>query len=574
MKRLVSAVALFALALAACGPAEPQPVPPTQPTASAVPLGLGEPPVPDPPPPSVAALAKDALLLDNLGSLHKSVTAAPDAQKYFDQGLRLVYGFNHDEAARSFAKAAEIDPACAMCFWGVSLVLGPNYNVPMLPDRAQTAWDALQRARTLAGSTTDVEKALIGALAKRYKGPEPLDPEAMAPFNAAYADAMRAVAKQFPDDLDVQVLFAESLMDVKPWKLWSLDGQAAPGTDEIVATLEAVLARNASHPGANHYIIHALEASPHPEKALPSAERLPMLMPGAGHIVHMPAHIFQRVGRYADASAANEKAGQVDLVYMKMAQPTGYYSMYLAHNYGFLAFSTSMEGRSADCIAAARNAAKALPPQMIDMMPGMDFFVSAPVLAMVRFGKWDDLLAEPKPDPKYLTLTAFWLHGHGMALAAKGKTKEAAADLDALTKLAASAPAGLTAGNNPAKTVFELAAKILEARLATVQKKKDAVALWTDAVDRADKLAYSEPDDWFYSVRHLAGAALLADGKPKEAEAVYREDLRRHPQNGWALFGLWKALEAQHRSKDAGDVKGDFEKAWAKADVKLTASAF
>jgi tetratricopeptide (TPR) repeat protein len=517
------------------------------------------------------------MLFDDLGSLHRAITASPEANAYFDQGLRLVYGFNHDEAVRSFARSAQIDPTCAMCFWGAALAMGPNYNVPMLPEAAKAAWEALQRAVALAPKATPVEQALVSALTRRYKSAEPLDPVQMAPFNAAYAEAMRDVARHYPDDDDVQVLFAESLMDVNPWKLWSLDGTPAAGTEEIVSTLERVLTRDPKHPGANHYCIHALEASPHPERALPCAERLAGLMPGAGHIVHMPAHIYQRLGRYADASAANEKAAQVDLAYMQKTKPPGYYAMYLGHNYGFLAFSTSMEGRSADSIAAARNAAKAIPPPMIDMMPGMDFFVSEPLLAMVRFGKYDELLAEPRPDAKYRTMTAFWLHGHGMALAAKGKLAEARADLAELQKLTDNAPAELTAGNNAAKDVYALAGKILEARIATLEKKKNALELWADAVARADKLAYSEPDDWFYSVRHYQGAAQLATKNPKDAkdaEATYREDLRRHPHNGWALFGLWKSLEAQHKVKEAKAAKAEFDAAWAKADIKLTASAF
>jgi tetratricopeptide (TPR) repeat protein len=525
-------------------------------------------------PASVAALAKGALVFDDLGTHHRAVTASAEAAAYFNQGLRLVYGFNHDEAVRSFAHAARIDPTCAMCFWGTALALGPNYNVPMLPDRAQAAWDALQRAVELAPASTPVEQALVAALTKRYKSAQPLDPPAMAPLNAAYAEAMRDVAKRFPEDDDVQVLFAESMMDVNPWKLWSLDGAPAPGTEEIVSTLEHVLTRSPKHPGANHYCIHAIEASSHPERALPCAERLVGLMPGAGHMVHMPAHIYQRIGRYADASAANDKAANVDQGYMQKTTPPGYYPMYLGHNYGFLAFSASMEGRSADSIAAARKASKAIPPAMVDMMPGMDFFVSEPLLTMVRFGKWDDLLAEPRPDAKYKTMTAFWLHGQGMAHAAKGKLAEARKDLADLQKLADTAPADLTAGNNQAKDVFAVAARILEARIATLDKAKNALDLWAEAVEKADKLAYSEPDDWFYSVRHYLGAVQLANNKPKEAEATYREDLRRHPHNGWALFGLWKSLEAQHKGKDAKAAKADFDAAWAKADIKLTASAF
>jgi tetratricopeptide (TPR) repeat protein len=525
--------------------------------------------------PSVATWAEGAMLFGDLGPLTRKVTTrSEEAQRYFDQGLKLTYGFNHDEATRSFARAAVLDPECASCFWGVALTLGPNYNVPMLPDRAQVAWEALSKAKELAAKSTPVEQALIGALGKRYKSAAPQEPPAQQPFNEAYAAAMREVAKQFPADDDVQVLFAESMMDVNPWKLWSLDGKAAPGTDEIVATLERVLARNPQHPGANHYYIHCIEASPHPEKGVPSAERLASLIPGAGHVVHMPAHIFQRVGRYADASATNQKAVEIDHQYLAKTKPPGYYPMYLGHNYGFLAFSSAMEGASKVALEASRGSAKAIPPEMLGMMPGMDFFVSEPLLVMVRFGMWDALTAEPRPDAKYPVLTFLWLHGHGMALAAKGKLDDAEKDRAELLALAAKLPAELTAGLNPARDIAAVAAKILEARIAETRKKPTTLALWAEAVALEDKLAYSEPADWFYPVRHFQGAALLDAGKAKDAEAVYREDLRRNPKNGWSLFGLAQSLKAQKKSKDAAAAEKEFTAAWPRADIKLTRTAF
>jgi tetratricopeptide (TPR) repeat protein len=567
-------IVLAALLLASCGARPRERVITTAAQPAKSPAGderRAESPAPD----SVRELAKGAMLFDDLGTHVKPVsTSSPEAQRYFDQGLRLTYGFNHDEATRSFARAAEIDPACAMCFWGVALTLGPNYNVPMLAARAQAAWDALGRAKALAPRSMPVENALIGALTNRYKGQDPLDPVAMHPFNVAYANAMRGVANSFPDDLDVQVLFAEATMDVNPWKLWTLDGKPSHGTDETVSTLERVLARNPNHPGANHYYIHAVEASPHPEKALPSAERLPGLMPGAGHVVHMPAHIFQRVGRYDDASAANERAVRVDLAYLAKTKPPGYYPMYLGHNYGFLSFSSSMEGRSSVSLDAARDATTALTPEMIDMMPGMDFFIGEPLLAMVRFGRWDELLARPQPDAKYPVLTGFWLHGHGMALAAKGRYAEALRDRDALVQLQASVPDTLQAGQSKARDVLGVAAKVLEARVATLQKQRNSLALWADAVALGDKLAYSEPDDWFYPVRHYQGAALLSARRPAEAEAVYREDLRRHPKNGWALFGLSQSLASQNKTAEANAAKAAYEDAWKNADIKLTSTAF
>jgi tetratricopeptide (TPR) repeat protein len=542
------------LLVAACGPRA------AAPTANTTPKS--EPPKG----PTVESWAQGAMLFPDLGTLHRVVTTTnKEAQAYFDQGLRLNFGFNHDEAARSFARAAQLDPTCASCFWGVALTLGPNYNVPMLADRAAVAWAAISKAKELAPRATPVEQALILALAKRHKGPEPLDPPAMQPFVEAYSAAMREVAKQFPADDDVQILFAESAMNVNPWKLWSLDGKAAPGTDEIVSTIETILTRNAEHPGANHYYIHVVEASQHPEKALPSADRLPALMPGAGHVVHMPAHIYQRVGRYLDATETNRKAVAVDNKYLALTKPPGYYAMYLGHNWGFLAYSASMEGRAADSMTAAREAAKALPVHLLCGMPGMDFFVAEPLLVMVRFAKWDELLAEPRPDAKYPVLTALWLHGHGMALAARGKLDEAQKDHAELVALHDKIPADMLAGLNPARDIAKVAAKILEARLAEARKQPTHLALWADAVSLEDKLAYSEPADWFYPVRHFHGSALLVAKKPKDAEAVYREDLKHNPGNGWALWGLAQALKAQ--KKDASAVDKDFKKAWARSDL-------
>lgn len=520
---------------------------------------------------SLERLAEGALLLPDLGEHRRTVTTqSPEAQAFFDQGLILTYGFNHDEAARSYAKAGALDPSCAMCWWGAAYTMGPNYNMPMLRDRAPAAWDALQRAQQAAAGASPVEQALIAALAKRYKGPEYVDPAEMQAYNQAYAEAMRQVAQQFPDDFDVQVLFAESLMNLNPWQLWTPAGQPAPGTEEIVATLEAVLDQASNHPGANHYYIHTMEASPQPQKAEAAADRLGQLVPGAGHLVHMPAHIYQRIGRYADASEANRRAAEVDLKYLESVDPPGYYGMYVAHNYGFLAYSAAMEGRSAESLEAARNAAQQMPPDMVTMMPGMDFFVAEPLLVMVRFGHWDQLLAEPKPDPKYPVLSALWHHGHGMALAATGKTAEAKDDLAAIEQLAQTIPEDLLAGLNSGRMVLELAAKVLEARIAELEKSPDAIALWQAAVSMEDQLAYNEPADWFYPTRHYLGAALLDAGKAKEAIEVYQADLLDHPHNGWALFGLWQAQVAAKQNGKAKQTKAKFEQAWQRADITLT----
>jgi tetratricopeptide (TPR) repeat protein len=525
-------------------------------------------------PSSALAWADGAALIDGLGDHHRAVTtSSEDAQAYFDQGLRLTYGFNHDEATRSFAMAAKLDGDCAMCWWGVALTLGPNYNVPMLPDRAAAAWDAMTNAKRAAAKGSAVEQALIGALAARYKGPEPLDPPSMQPFNEAYAAAMRKVAKQFPDDLDVQALFASSMMELNPWKLWDAAGNAAPGTDEIVAVLKGVIERAPNHPGANHYLIHAVEASKHPEDGVAAADRLAGgLMPAAGHIVHMPAHIYQRVGRYTDASAANRAAIEADNAYLAKMKAPGYYPMYLAHNHGFLAFSASMLGRSEESLAAARAAHEALPEGMIDMMPGMDFFVAEPLMVMVRFGKWDALLAEPRPKAQYAIWTGLWLHAHGMALAATGKLDDADKDLAELSALAKSVPAEVIAGQSPGPTLLGVAAAVLDARIAEARKDKGALEKWRAAVVLEDTLPYDEPADWFYPIRHWYGAALLAAGKAKDAEAVFKEDLARNPNNGWALEGLAVAQKKLKKTKDAAATEKKRKAAWKDADITLTTS--
>jgi tetratricopeptide (TPR) repeat protein len=396
----------------------------------------------------------------------------------------------------------------------------------------------------------------------------------MQPYNIAYAQAMREVAQQFPDDLDVATLTAEAMMDVKPWQLWTRDGTPAEGTKEIVALLESVLARDPNHAGANHYYIHAIEASAQPERALPSARRLAGLMPGAGHVVHMPAHIFQRVGEYETASAHNARAAEVDLAYMKKVKPPGYYPMYLAHNYGFLAYSESMRGRKEPSLRASRESAKHMPPEMLAMMPGMDFFASLPLLVMVRFGTWDELLDEPRPQPKYQVMTALWLHAHGFALAATGRIDEARAELDELLELQRELPADLRAGNNAATDLARVAAQVLEARIAQAEQRPEALGLWAEAVALGDQLGYSEPADWFYPIRHYHGAALLETRKYAEAESVYREDLRHNPRNGWALFGLWKSLEGQGKVGETAAAKAAFDEAWKDADIELTSTAF
>lgn len=528
---------------------------------------------------TLAQWAQGAQRFDNLGSYSRSVTtASPEAQAYFDQGLRLIYAFNHDEAVRAFARAVELDPSCALCYWGAGEALGPNYNMPAMPERWSVLWQALRSAQQQASHASPVEQALIAALAKRYTGSEPLSPDAMDPYNRAYADAMRDVAHRFPDDDDVQVFFAEAAMTANPWKLWDHEGHAAPGTDEIVATLETVLARNRAHPGANHYYIHAVEASPHPEKAVAAAERLPGLIPGGGHIVHMPAHIFQRVGRYADASEANRAGARVDLAYIEQAKPPewAYYAgMYLAHNYQFLAYAASMQGRSAEALQATRDMREHVPDAMLQMGGGLDWYMAERYFVLERFGHWQALLDEPAPDAKLQGLGAAYRYARACAFAATGDITRAREEKAMLDAIAAALPAGAPAGLNTASDLLAVATGVAGARIAYAEgDRAAAIAVLRDAAAKEDLLAYDEPANWFVPVRHLLGAYLLADGRAVEAEAVYREDLRLHPANGWALHGLVLALKAQRRQAEADAAGREFAAAWKDADIRLDASAF
>ncbi len=521
--------------------------------------------------------ARGARLYDGLGDFHRDVTtSSPEAQKFFDQGMRYLWSFNHDESTRSFAKAAELDPHCAMCFWGVALTVGPNYNLPLMAEpRAKVAWEALEQAKQQASRATAVEQALIGALAKRYDGPRPLDPSNEGPVLTAYADAMAAVAKQFPRDLDVQTLYAESKMNLNAWKLWTPDGKPAPGTRVILATLESVLARDPQHPGANHYYIHAVEASPNPGRGVAAAERLRGMMPAAGHLEHMPAHIFQRVGRYAEAAEANRKGAEADRAYFAKTTPLDYYAVYTAHNYQFLAYSAAMEGRRADAVHAAKQSRTLLSDEMLAMMPGMDWPLSEAYTARLRFGMWDDLLVEEPPNPQLKALSGGYLYARGTALAAKGRVEDAKRVLADLEKLRSELPADAAAGFNSANDVLALAITIVQARIAIAEKHpSQAITLLRQAVAKEDKLAYDEPSDWFFPVRHLLGAELLKAGKAKEAEAVYRADLKRNPKNGWALYGLSEALRAQKKTAEAAKVEQQFREVWKNADVTLVASAF
>ncbi|MFC4293534.1 hypothetical protein ACFO0A_00520 [Novosphingobium tardum] len=526
---------------------------------------------------TVTDWARGAQIFDGLGSFHRTVTtSSPEAQRYFDQGMRFVWAFNHDEATRSFARAAQIDPACALCYWGVALTLGPNYNMPTMAEaRARAGWDALRKAQASAPKATPVEQALIGALAARYAGPEALDPTNSAPRLSAYVEAMREVARQYPHDNDVQTLFAEALMNTNPWKLWNEDGSPGPGTPEIVERLKAVLATDPGHPGANHYLIHAVEASRNPEQALASAEALKAMMPGAGHLVHMPSHIMQRVGRYEEAAEANRLGAAADLAYLKLTAPPDYYPMYLVHNYQFLAFAAAMEGRSAEAIAATRAARGAMPDTMLVSMPGLDWSIGYLYDSLVRFGRWDEMLGEPTPDRNLAGLSISFHQARAIALAAKGRTTEAEQELRSSEALIAAAPGDAAQGMNPARSVYDIGQHKAAARLVAAKgNRNEGIALLVQATALEDKLSYNEPEDVFFPVRHMLGAMLLDAGRAGEAESVFREDLRRHPKNGWALTGLKAALVAQKRLGELGQIDAELHDAWAHADQKIERASY
>ncbi len=513
-------------------------------------------------------------LLDGLGThSHPVTTASPEAQRYFDQGLRLVYAFNHDEAGRAFREAARLDPGCAMAWWGVAVAAGPNYNLPIDEPRDRAAREAIARAVALAPTVSAADRDYVAALARRYARPSGTD---RTQLDRDYADAMRQVARTHPDDLDAATLYAESLMVLRPWDLWTLDGKPQPGTTKIVAVLEGVLAKDPDHVGANHYYIHAVEASSRPGRALPSAQRLAGLAPAAGHLVHMPAHVYMRVGRYGDAAEANRRAIAADERYIAAEQPQGVYPMmYYPHNVHFLWSAASMEGRSAEAIAAANKLTAQLSPDALREMPMLELFAPTPLFALARFGKWDAVLAAPAPGDEFQVASGMWHYTRGLALAATGKLDEAGREQEAVARLAAQVPADRIIGDNqPAQRHLELAAAELAGDIAARRGQTDeAVRRLEEAVRLEDRLPYTEPPAWWRPTRHVLGAVLLDAGRPADAEAVYREDLRRNPENGWALIGLARSLGP----RDAGEAaatQARFAEAWANADVPITSSRF
>jgi tetratricopeptide (TPR) repeat protein len=507
-------------------------------------------------------------LYTDLGTHHKAVgTRVPLAQQYFDQGLRLVYGFNHAEAIRSFTRATELDSTCAMCWWGIAYAYGPHVNAGMDSASGVKAYEAAQKAVSLSRSAKPWQRAYIRAVAARYAAVPPVD---RANLDSAYSRGMADVARGYPNDLDAAALYAESLMDLRPWNYWTPEGKPYPGTEEIVRQLERVIARNPEHPGACHYYIHAVEAV-NPQLAVPCAERLARLMPGVGHIVHMPAHIYIRVGRYNDAAASNVHAIHTDETFIEGQKPVTVYSLaYYPHNIHFLAFASTMAGRSAQAIEASRTLQTKVNLDVARQVPMLQEMVPYHVLTLTTFGRWDDVLAEPLPPSDIRMPLAMAYYARGVAYAAKGQAAEAQTALDTVKAIDAATPA-----EAPGKGAVSIAAHALMGEIATRSGKFDeGIAHFREALKIEDAGLYFEPPKWYYPIRQSLGAALLNAGQSAEAEAVYREDLKRFPENGWSLFGLAAALRAQGKSAEAAEVDRRFAKAWSAADVKLTASRF
>jgi len=507
-------------------------------------------------------------LYTDLGPYHKTIgTKIPEAQQYFDQGLRLVYGFNHAEAIRSFTRATELDPKCAICWWGIAYAYGPHVNAGMDSASGVSAYQAAQKALSLSANAPAWERAYIDAVATRYAAVPPAN---RASLDSAYSRAMRAVAAKSPKDLDATTLAAESMMDLRPWNYWTPEGKPYPGSDEIVRMLESVIASNPEHPGACHYYIHAVEAV-NPQAAVPCAERLARLMPGEGHMVHMPAHIYVRVGRYKDAAASNVHAIHTDETFIEgQKQPSVYSLAYYPHNIHFLAFVSSMAGKSAQAIEAAKILKSKVNMDVAKSVGMLQEMVPYYVLTLTTFGRWDDVLAEPLPPAEIRFPTAMAHYARGVAYAAKGNFAQARVELDTVMAIDAATPA-----DAEAKAPISIAVHALMGEIATRSGKADeGIAHFKEALAIEDKGLYFEPPKWYYPIRQSLGAALLKAGRNAEAEAVYREDLKRFPENGWSLYGLAAALKAQGKTAEASAVDQRFAKAWADADVKLTASRF
>jgi tetratricopeptide (TPR) repeat protein len=510
--------------------------------------------------------------LSGLGSLHVPITTdVPRAQQFFDQGVRLLYAFNHAEALRAFREAARLDPAAPMPHWGQAMALGPNLNAPMTAESGRQAYEAIRRAARLAAAGTARERALVEALSARYAADGVGD---RAALDRAYAAAMRDAASRHPDDPDVQTLYADALMNTMPWDYWEKDGRARPDTAIVLSTLERVVARHARHPGAHHYYIHALEASTDPDRAVKSADVLGSLMPAAGHMVHMPAHIYIRVGRYADAIRANQQAIAADEDYLAQCQAQGLYAVsYYPHNLHFLWAAATLEGRSAMAIDAARTIAAKVPHHHAGKLAWTADFPVTPMLAYARFGKWQEILTEPEPPADQPYAIGIWHYARGLAYVARDRRDRAAAELEQLNGTLAHEAFKTALKDSPLHGNLKIAARLVGGEIAAREgRAAEAIRLIEEAVAMEDAIPYNEPPVWHHPPRQVLGAILLEAGRAKDAERVYREDLTRFRDNGWSLFGLTQALAAQGKQAEAAETQRRFERAWRNADLVLTAS--
>lgn len=523
-------------------------------------------------PSAFASETQTIALREDLAVYHYNVsTKSKEAQRYFDQGLVLYYGFNHQAAIASFARASELDPGLAMAWWGQAVSFGPHINNPEMDDAAaKAAFDAARRASEMADHASPSEKALIRAVTARYAWPRPEDRKSL---DVAYAGAMKSVYESYPNDPDIAILYVDALMNLRPWDLWSPEGEPRPETPEIVRVIEEVLAKVPDHPMACHLYIHAMEASPAPDKALAAANQLRNRVPGAGHLLHMPAHIDIRLGHYHDAMTANQKAIEVD---RSWAYQGGFYTLYRAHNFHFLAYAAMFDGQKVAAMRAARDMIEQIPLDLVRTYPDfLDGFMGVPYHVMVRFGMWNEMLAEPAPPSDLVVSTAFWHYGRCVALSALGRVDDATKEFDALVKAHAAVPESRMIGNNTALTVIEVGLPLAEGELEYRRGNYDrAFELMRVAVQRDVALRYDEPWGWMMPVRHALGALLLEQARMEEAEAVYRADLAIHPDNGWALHGLAECLKRSARSDQATAVDARFRDTWARADIEIMGSCY
>jgi len=520
-----------------------------------------------------------APLFSDLGDYHRSITTAhPGAQRYFNQGMVLAFGFNHAESIRSFKAAQKLDPRCAMCFWGEALATGPNINVTskgkaiMSPADRASAFAAINQAGEFASNASINERALIKALARRYNG-NPDSPR--EPLDIAYANAMAEVVKKFPNDDDAAAMYAEAWMNTMPWDYWSADGTAKPETEQVIKTLEKLIARNPNHPLALHLYIHAVEASSNPGRAEDEADKLANLVPGSGHLVHMPAHIYWRVGRYNDAATANIEAASVDEKYIAACNAQGFYpALYYPHNIHFLWAAASMSGQEEMAIDSANKVAANVHLEQIEQFPTIEFFKTIPLLALTQFGKWETILAQPNPPENLDYSNAIWRYARGTALANQGSIANAKLERDALAAIKDSVQINfLDTADYPASVLLNIADQLLLGEIAKAEANyAAAIEHFSNAVDLQDSLPYTEPPFWYYPTRQSLGHALILANQFVEAEQVYRRDLEDYPRNGWSMFGLMQALKAQGNIGEANKVQRQFETVWGNSTVRLTGS--